>query len=102
MSVVLSYPFRTAVPFWGQTSQILSSLSPKRDCGSKGDNVFLFFSILRLIGKDKVISSTRFGCPYGLLVLALAVVRLFILWWAAKTKNYQVPGNFPKETTHGD
>ena len=24
-------PFRTAVPFWGQTSQILSNLSPKRD-----------------------------------------------------------------------
>ena len=29
-------PFRTADPFWGQTSQISSSLSPKRDCGSKG------------------------------------------------------------------
>ena len=29
-------PFRTAVPFWGQTSQISSSLSPKRDWGSKG------------------------------------------------------------------
>ena len=29
-------PFRTAVPFWGQTSQISSSLPPKRDCGSKG------------------------------------------------------------------
>ena len=29
-------PFGTAVPFWGQTSQILSSLSPKRDSGSKG------------------------------------------------------------------
>ena len=28
-------PFRTAVPFWGQPSQILSTLSPKRDCGSK-------------------------------------------------------------------
>ena len=27
-------PFRTAVPFWGQTSQIPSSLSPKRDCGA--------------------------------------------------------------------
>ena len=31
-------PFRTAVPFWGQTSLISSSLSPKRDCGSKGVN----------------------------------------------------------------
>ena len=28
-------PFRTAVPFWGQTRLILSSLSPKRDCGPK-------------------------------------------------------------------
>ena len=28
--------FRTAVPFWGQTSQISSGLSPIRDCGSKG------------------------------------------------------------------
>ena len=25
--------FRTAVPFWGQTTPIPSSLSPKRDCG---------------------------------------------------------------------
>ena len=29
-------PFRTAVPFWGQTSQKISKLSPKRDWGSKG------------------------------------------------------------------
>ena len=28
-------PFRTAVPFWGQSSQFISSLSPKRDCGPK-------------------------------------------------------------------
>ena len=28
-------PFRTAFPFWGQTNQRSSSLSPKRDCGSK-------------------------------------------------------------------
>ena len=28
--------FRTAVPFWGRTTQISSSLSPKRDCGPKG------------------------------------------------------------------
>ena len=28
-------PFRTAVPFWGQTTWILNGLSPKRDCGSK-------------------------------------------------------------------
>ena len=29
-------PLRTAVLFWGQTTQFSSSLSPKRDCGSKG------------------------------------------------------------------
>ena len=29
-------PFRTAVTFWVQISQISNSLSPKRDCGSKG------------------------------------------------------------------
>ena len=26
---------RTAAPFWGRTSQMLNSLSPKRDCGTK-------------------------------------------------------------------
>ena len=31
-------PFSTAVPFWGQTSQIRSNLSPKRDCGTKRVN----------------------------------------------------------------
>ena len=31
-------PFRTAVPFWGQSSLILSSLSPQRDSGSKRVN----------------------------------------------------------------
>ena len=29
------YPFRSAVPFRGQTTRIVSSLSPKRDCGPK-------------------------------------------------------------------
>ena len=28
-------PFRTAVSFWGQSTQISSRLSPNRDCGSK-------------------------------------------------------------------
>ena len=27
--------FRTAVPFWGQSTQISSSQSPKRDCGTR-------------------------------------------------------------------
>ena len=29
-------PFSTAVPFQGQTTQISSSLSPERDCGTTG------------------------------------------------------------------
>ena len=34
-------PFRTAAPFWGYTIQIISSLSPKQDCGPKrGKNKF--------------------------------------------------------------
>ena len=32
--------FRTAVPCWGQTTQILSKLSSKRDCGPKRVNPF--------------------------------------------------------------
>ena len=31
-------PFKTAVPFWGQNTRNLSSLSQKRDCGSKRGN----------------------------------------------------------------
>ena len=33
-------PFRTAVPFWEQSTQISSSLSPKRDCGPKRVNTW--------------------------------------------------------------
>ena len=33
-------PFSTAVPFWGHTIQLSSSLPPKRDCGPKGIEVF--------------------------------------------------------------
>ena len=40
--------FRTAVSFWGQTTQILSNLSPKRDCGPRRVSSFhdLFFHVL--------------------------------------------------------
>ena len=34
-TAALMNPFRTAVPFLGQTTQILTTLSPKRDCGPK-------------------------------------------------------------------
>ena len=36
-------PFGAAVPFWGRTSQILSSRSPKRDCGPKRDDKDLIY-----------------------------------------------------------
>ena len=45
-------PFRTAVPFWGQSSQISSSFVPKRDCGSKGVNteyLFMYEDIVHLL-----------------------------------------------------
>ena len=32
-------PFRTAVPFWGQTTKNLTGLSPKRDCSPKRVNI---------------------------------------------------------------
>ena len=41
-------PFGAAVPFWGQTTQILSSLSPTRDCGPKrveGIYIYIYISI---------------------------------------------------------
>ena len=38
-------PFRTAVPFWGHTTQIPSNLSPKRDGGPKTRLLFLFFVV---------------------------------------------------------
>ena len=37
-------PFRTAVPFWGQTTWNLNGLSPKPDCGSKRVKAHSFFT----------------------------------------------------------
>ena len=34
-AININRAFRTAVPFWGQVTQIPSNLSPKRDCGPK-------------------------------------------------------------------
>ena len=34
-------PSRAAVPFWRETTQILGSLSPKRDCSPKKEGSFL-------------------------------------------------------------
>ena len=51
-------PFRTAVPFWGQSILILGSLSPKRDWGSK---VFFQGCLLSLRGAEgrRVVFSGR-------------------------------------------
>ena len=58
-------PFRTAVPFWGQTTQTSSSLSPKRDCGSKGVKANIrrlmswdFQSKHDMLSKFKILSTT--------------------------------------------
>ena len=55
------YPFRTAVPFWGQTTQILSNLSPKRDCGTK-----------RIITPDVLIGATACGTAFAAATAAAA------------------------------
>ena len=50
------HPFRTAAPLWGQTTQILSNMSPKRDCGSKrvkGAN--LIFRTYRYTATKKIV-----------------------------------------------
>ena len=39
LALKLLNPFRTAVPFWGQSTWSLTGLSPKWDCGSKGVNI---------------------------------------------------------------
>ena len=44
-------PFRTAVPFWGQSSQISSSFVPKRDSGSKGVKIIVVCRTLRALAK---------------------------------------------------
>ena len=43
-------PFRAAVPFWGQTTWILSGLSPKRDCGSRRVNRY-FLPVGRIVDR---------------------------------------------------
>ena len=52
-------PFRTAVPFWGQTTQILSSLSPKRDCGYKRVNIVVLLTTAKKTGAVGIINSKK-------------------------------------------
>ena len=42
-------PLRTAVPFWGQSGQIMSSSSSKRDCGTKRVEFLSEAGVLRYI-----------------------------------------------------
>ena len=65
-------PFRTAVPFWGQTSQISSSFVPKRDRGSKGVKIQgddLNRLLLCRLSVATSLPSTR-TCPVSLPFLA--------------------------------
>ena len=50
--------YRTTVPFWGQTSQISSSLSPQRDCGSKGVRWDQAFGVVSIPFVRVVLGST--------------------------------------------
>ena len=66
-------PFRTAVPFWGQTRQILSSLSPKRDCGRKRVNIAFFLPSLLLVPVLIPVSSGVAACRSFALLLCFAL-----------------------------
>ena len=57
-----SLSFRTAVPFWGQTTQILSKLSPKRDCGPKRVNASLKIHCCSIMGIMKRIRTVFVVC----------------------------------------
>ena len=41
-------PFRTAVPFWGQTTQISSGLSPQPDCAPTVKGLIVLVDWIRL------------------------------------------------------
>ena len=60
-------PFRTAVSIWGQTTQTSSSLSPKRDCGSKGVKACLGFYLVYYV-------------PYGVMRHALLFDKTMPYW----------------------
>ena len=75
-------PFRTAVPFWGQTSQIPCSSSPKRDCGSKGVN-----GILAVLAADAHIlpSANIPGAQFSVLTIIVFVHRNTLPWAMSTT-----------------
>ena len=64
-------PSRTAVPFWGQSTWNVSGLSPKRDCGSKKEELpnkaFLITARIYICGLQSRVGdallSIRVACP---------------------------------------
>ena len=53
--------FRTAVPFWGQSSQISSSLPPKRGCGSKGVTLIITWCTKLYLDRSKYLVRTWYS-----------------------------------------
>ena len=90
-------PSETAVPFWGQTSQIPSTLSPKRDCSPKrvyGDSSPFF--------PRRLASIFCFVCFVVVVVVYLVVSmsrRFFVCWtgrdgagWIGRSECHTVRG----------
>ena len=65
-------PLSTALPSWGQSTQFLSSLSPKRACGSKRVNTW--YSIIQL--RRGVLNRT-YGKHKNLVYISLFLVTIF-------------------------
>ena len=74
--IVVCLPFRTAVPFWGHTTQNLSGLSPQWECGAKrglrrrqhvwqiGVPVDTYCTCI-LATRRNVVPGTRYQVPVG-------------------------------------
>ena len=76
-------PFRTAVPFWGHSIQTSSSLSPKRDCGSKRVNItmFLFVVAHRHSVRETQSSSKNVGGRKRWLVSRCNIIGISVTFW---------------------
>ena len=74
-------PFRTAVPFWGQTSQKISKLSPKRDWGSKGVRSYLVFN---MAPRNRNIPSYN---DISLFLVRCVLSRPFLVNWSKNGKT---------------
>ena len=75
-------PFRTAVPLWGQSSQMISNLSPKRGSavlkGLRPSLPFLFGrKRLKFVARFRYVDSSAVLVIQGLLTLFLIIVSAF-------------------------